>query len=99
VIAESCYLLRGLPGAVDAVLENVERGIFQIPFQLSRSATLKKLNGALSPKALTYFADGDLPRLSPGTQEQLRTFAAQVNLKRIPVLRARSGVTGEGVRT
>ena len=40
VIAESCYLLRGLPGAVDAVLENVERGIFQIPFQLSRSATL-----------------------------------------------------------
>jgi len=39
VIAESCYLLRGLPGAVDAVLENVERGIFQIPFQLSRSAS------------------------------------------------------------
>jgi predicted nucleic acid-binding protein len=40
VIAESCYLLRGLPAAVDAVLENVERGIFQIPFQLSRSAFL-----------------------------------------------------------
>ena len=40
VIAESRYLLRGLPGAVDAVLENVERGIFQIPFQLSRSAIL-----------------------------------------------------------
>jgi predicted nucleic acid-binding protein len=40
VIAESCYLLRGLPRAVDAVLENVERGIFQIPFQLSRSAFL-----------------------------------------------------------
>jgi len=39
VIAESCYLLRELPGAVEAVLENVERGIFQIPFQLSRSAT------------------------------------------------------------
>jgi len=38
VIAESCYLLRGLPGAVDAVLENVERGIFHIPFQLSPSA-------------------------------------------------------------
>jgi uncharacterized protein len=40
VVAESCYLLRGLPGAAETVLENVERGIFQIPFQLSRSATL-----------------------------------------------------------
>jgi uncharacterized protein len=38
VIAESCYLLRALPGATDAVLENVERGIFQIPLQVSRSA-------------------------------------------------------------
>ncbi len=38
VIAETCYLLRGLPGAAEAVLENVERGILQIPFQLSRSA-------------------------------------------------------------
>ncbi len=40
VIAESCYLLRGLPGAADVVLENVERGIFQIPFQVSRAAPL-----------------------------------------------------------
>jgi predicted nucleic acid-binding protein len=38
VIAESCYLLRDLPGAPEMVLQNVERGIFQIPFQLSRSA-------------------------------------------------------------
>jgi uncharacterized protein len=38
VIAESCYLLRRLPGAADAVLENVEAGTFQIPFHLSRSA-------------------------------------------------------------
>jgi uncharacterized protein len=38
VIAESCYLLRALPGAPEAVLENVVRGAFQIPFQLSRSA-------------------------------------------------------------
>lgn len=38
VIAESCYLLRRLPGAVDAVLENVAAGAFQIPWQLSRSA-------------------------------------------------------------
>ena len=38
VIAESCYLLRSLPGAPEAVLENVVAGIFQIPFQLSRDA-------------------------------------------------------------
>jgi hypothetical protein len=59
----------------------------------------KQFNGVLSLKALTYFADGDLPALNPGTQEQLRTLAAQVNLKQIPVIQARTGVTGEGIRT
>jgi len=44
VIAESCYLLRGLPGAPEAIIENVARGIFQIPFQLSReTAGLKQV--------------------------------------------------------
>jgi predicted nucleic acid-binding protein len=38
VIAESCYLLRGVPGAAEAILQNVADSIFQIPFQLSRSA-------------------------------------------------------------
>ena len=38
VIAESCYLLRNLPGAPEAVIENVFAGIFQIPFQLSQDA-------------------------------------------------------------
>ncbi len=38
VIAESCYLLRGLAGASEAVLENVEKGVFQIPFSIVRSA-------------------------------------------------------------
>lgn len=38
VIAEACYLLRRLPGAPEAVLENVELGVFQIPFQLFRSS-------------------------------------------------------------
>lgn len=40
VIAESCYLLRRLPGAAETVVENVERGVFQVPFQLSQSAGL-----------------------------------------------------------
>jgi predicted nucleic acid-binding protein len=38
VIAESCYLLRKLPGAAGTVLENVAKGAFQLPFQLSRDA-------------------------------------------------------------
>jgi uncharacterized protein len=44
VIAESCYLLRSIPGAPEAVIENVAAGIFQIPFQLSReTAGLKQV--------------------------------------------------------
>jgi predicted nucleic acid-binding protein len=38
VIVESCYLLQSIPSAVDDLLANVERGRFQIPFQLSDSA-------------------------------------------------------------
>lgn len=38
VIAESCYLLREIRGAAAAVLENVERGIFQIPYRLTGNA-------------------------------------------------------------
>jgi predicted nucleic acid-binding protein len=38
VIAESCYLLRHLRGAADAILENLETGAFQIPLSISRSA-------------------------------------------------------------
>lgn len=37
VISESCYLLRGLPGASETVLDNVDRGVFKVPFQLSQS--------------------------------------------------------------
>jgi predicted nucleic acid-binding protein len=38
VIAESCYLLRKITGASEAVIENVAAGIFQIPFQLYNEA-------------------------------------------------------------
>ena len=38
VITESCYLLRGLAGAPEAVIENVRGRIFQIPFQLSQDS-------------------------------------------------------------
>ena len=38
VVAEACYLLRGLPGARGAVLANVGKGNFQIPFHLTAEA-------------------------------------------------------------
>jgi len=37
VIAEACYLLRKLRGAADAVLDNVGRGVFGIPFRIDQS--------------------------------------------------------------
>jgi hypothetical protein len=55
----------------------------------------KEFNGALSLKALTYFGDGDLPNLSPATQKKLRTLAREVNLRNIPRVQARVGLSGE----
>jgi len=37
-IAESCYLLRRVPGASESILENVAAGIFQIPLPLTACA-------------------------------------------------------------
>jgi predicted nucleic acid-binding protein len=39
VIAESCYLLREIKGGAAAVLENVDRGLFQIPYRLTGNAS------------------------------------------------------------
>jgi predicted nucleic acid-binding protein len=39
VVAESCYLLRNLRGAPEAVLENVERDAFLVPFRLKASTS------------------------------------------------------------
>lgn len=39
VIAEACYLLRKLRGAADAVLDNVGRGVFNIPFRIDQSTS------------------------------------------------------------
>ena len=38
VIAEACYLTRGLHGAPEAILQNVAEGAFQIPIHLSQCA-------------------------------------------------------------
>jgi predicted nucleic acid-binding protein len=37
VIAEACYLLRKLRGAADAILDNVGRGVFNVPFRIDQS--------------------------------------------------------------
>jgi predicted nucleic acid-binding protein len=37
VVAEACYLLRNLTGAPDAVLANVQQGVFQLPLRLDAS--------------------------------------------------------------
>lgn len=56
-------------------------------------------NGALSLKALTYFSDGDLPNLRPATQERLRELAGHINLKQIPQMQSKPGVTPADKRT
>lgn len=38
VLAESCYLLRGISGASAALLENVERGVILVPYRVSENA-------------------------------------------------------------
>ena len=38
VIAEACYLLRGVAGAAEAVLQNVGRGVFLLPYHLRENA-------------------------------------------------------------
>jgi predicted nucleic acid-binding protein len=44
VIAEACHLLRQQAGAAEAILENVERGVFLVPFRLEESsATVRAL--------------------------------------------------------
>jgi predicted nucleic acid-binding protein len=37
VLSESCFLLKKFPRASDRIMANVEEGIFQVPFQLTRS--------------------------------------------------------------
>jgi uncharacterized protein len=43
VLAEACYLLRGIKNAVDAVLKNVEIGTFLVPYRVGKTAALRRL--------------------------------------------------------
>jgi hypothetical protein len=50
-------------------------------------------NGALSLKALTYFEDGDLPKLRRDVRDKLRKAAASVDLRKLPVVSVRPGIS------
>jgi len=52
-------------------------------------------NGALSLKAMTFFADGDLPTLHSASQSRLRALAGQVDLQQISAVQSQVGVTGD----
>ena len=64
VITESCYLLRKMPGAVEAVLKNVERGSFQIPFWLTEQVALVSRLVTRYANVPMDFADGCLVTLA-----------------------------------
>ena len=64
VITESCYLLRNLSGASEAVIENIAAGIFQVAFQLSReTAAVRQLLRKYKDRKID-FADACLIRLA-----------------------------------
>jgi hypothetical protein len=53
----------------------------------------KNFNGALSLKALTFFEDGDLPSLTPSIRKRLLAAATSVDLKELPLVAARPGLS------
>ncbi len=56
-----------------------------------------EFNGALSLKALTFFEDGDLPGLPSDTRKKLLVAATSVNLKELPLVAARPGLSDREV--
>jgi Nucleotidyl transferase AbiEii toxin, Type IV TA system len=61
----------------------------------ARAVFGKEFNGALSLKALAYFEDGDLPSLSLAIQNKLRAAAVTVNLRELPFVVGKAGLSGE----
>jgi len=53
----------------------------------------KGFNGALSLKALTFFEDGDLPHLSSAVRHRLREASISVDLRNLPHVTARPGIS------
>ena len=60
VIAESCYLLRDVDQAAEAILENVDRGVFVVPYRLTgNAANVKRLMKKYADRPMD-FADACL---------------------------------------
>jgi hypothetical protein len=53
-------------------------------------------NGLLSLKALTYFADGDLPTLSSAIQTKLRNMANEVDFRKLQPITPKGSLSGDG---
>jgi predicted nucleic acid-binding protein len=64
VIAESCYLLRHQRGAADTILENVERGVFQIGLRLDEMAGSVRAHMKRYARVPMDLADGCLVALA-----------------------------------
>jgi predicted nucleic acid-binding protein len=64
VIAESCYLLRHQRGAAATILENVERGAFQIPLRLDEVAGVVRGHMQRYARVPMDLADGCLVALA-----------------------------------
>ncbi len=69
VITESCYLLRRLTGACETILDNIAKGAFLVPFQLSESAPALRATMRKYSDLPADFADACLIQLA----EQLHT--------------------------
>lgn len=64
VIAEACYLLRGIKGAPAAVLDNVEAGNFLVPYRImGRAAKVARLLKKYADRPMD-FADACLVDLA-----------------------------------
>jgi hypothetical protein len=53
----------------------------------------KDFNGVLSLKALTFFEDGDLPSLTRAMQKRLLEAATSVNIRELPPVAAKPGLS------
>jgi Nucleotidyl transferase AbiEii toxin, Type IV TA system len=58
----------------------------------------REFNGALSLKAMTYFSDGDLPNLRTEIQRKLRRLASEINLRNLPTVIPRTGLSAKEVQ-
>jgi len=75
------------------VLSTLDAGLSLAEGSAAAAIYGKEFKGALSLKALTFFEDGDLPSLARTVQKRLLEAATSVNLRELPAVVARSGLS------